>query len=61
MLKLPNAEGCNWGEGVASCVIFMSQEKFQTMIMQFFFGGERVGGGGVKEVYHGICASRELH
>ena len=30
----------------------MSQEKLQTMIMQNF--------GGVKEVYYGICASREL-
>ena len=32
--------------------IFMSQEKLQTMIMQNF--------GGVKEVYYGICANREL-
>ena len=30
----------------------MSQEKLQTMIMQFFWGG--------KEVYYGICASREI-
>ena len=37
----------------------MSQEKLQTMIMQFFFGGG--GGGGVKEVYYGTCASREFH
>ena len=31
----------------------MSQEKSKTMPMQFFF----LGGGGVKEVYYGICAS----
>ena len=30
----------------------MSLEKLQTMIMQIFFGE--------KEVYYGICASREL-
>ena len=34
---------------------FMTQEKLQTMIVQNVGGG-----GGVKEVYHGICASREL-
>ena len=31
----------------------MSQEKLETMIMQNFEG--------VKEVYYGICASRECH
>ena len=37
--------------------IFMFEQKLQTMIMQkkIFFGG-----GGVKEMYYGICASREL-
>ena len=34
----------------------MSQEKLKTMPMHFFFWG----GGGVKEVYYGICASSEL-
>ena len=36
----------------------MSQEKSKTMPMQicFFFWG----GGGVKEVYYGICASSEF-
>ena len=33
--------------------IFMSQGKLQTMNMQYW------GGGGVKEVCYGICASRE--
>ena len=42
-------------------VIFMSQEKLQTMIMQFFFLEVGGGGGrGFKNVYYGICASREL-
>ena len=36
----------------------MSQEKSKTMPMQIFFGSG--GGGGVKEVYYGICASSEL-
>ena len=38
----------------------MSQEKLQTIIMQNFVcvGG---GGGGVKEVYYGICASKEFN
>ena len=35
----------------------MSQEKLQTKIMQIFFLGG--GRGVVKEVYYGICASRE--
>ena len=34
----------------------MSQEKSKTMPMQIFFLG---GGGEVKEVYYGICASSE--
>ena len=33
----------------------MSLEKLQTLIMQNWGGG----GGGVKEVYYRICASRE--
>ena len=36
----------------------MSQEKSKTMLMQFFWG-EEWGGGGVKEVCSGICASSE--
>ena len=38
---------------------FMSHEKLQTIYYAnfFFFGG---WGGEVKEVYFGICASREL-
>ena len=35
----------------------MSQEKLQTKVMQNLGGGE---GGGVKEMYYGICASIEL-
>ena len=35
----------------------MSQGKLQTMIIQNLLGWG--GGGGVKEVYYGICASRE--
>ena len=34
----------------------MSQEKSKTMPMQIFFGG----GGGVKVVYYGICASSDF-
>ena len=39
----------------------MSQEKLQTTIM-LNFGGGGVGwtGEGVKELYYGICASKEL-
>ena len=37
----------------------MSQEKSKTMPMQIFFLGGLGGGGGVKEVYYGICASSE--
>ena len=35
----------------------MSQEKSKTMPMQICFF---LGGGGVKEVYYGICASSEF-
>ena len=51
-LLLPSKKNCI---GIVSDFpwdIFMSQEKLQTMIMQNF--------GGLKEVYYGICASREF-
>ena len=39
----------------------MSQEKSKTMPMQIlFFSFFFLGGGGVKEVYYGSCASSEL-
>ena len=38
----------------------MSQETLKTMPMQIFFGGRGGVGKRGKEVYYGICASREL-
>lgn len=38
-----------------------TQEKLETMVMQSFFFGGGVGGGGcVKEVYHGQCENGKL-
>ena len=58
-VETTQCRGLQLGEGVASCHLHVPGEIPNNDYAIFFWRGEGGEGGG-KEVYHGICASREL-